>query len=246
MNSLNGSTQRSSSPLSGTGMQRSSSQNELLKSTLSRVILDGSPVVIERKPSVVSLSGSPLTRKNNEDSASIPSLLQGLGPLEALMDQDPSNIVQLLPDIASHLQQECISNPSLCPIIWDSLKSLLEQVNEAGKEHRQGAARSLTLNPPFCEAKPTTIINCHGEEWTDNYGWLNDRNNQDVLDYIEAENKYADAKLESSKPLQKLLYKEFVSRLNDNAESARVTLADGWTYYSKFVYFLLSLKENSV
>lgn len=33
--------------------------------------------------------------------------------------------------------------------------------------------------------------------------------------------------------MQKLLYNEFVSRLDADEESARVTLSDGWSYYSK-------------
>ncbi|KAG0000066.1 hypothetical protein BGZ79_006350 [Entomortierella chlamydospora] len=55
----------------------------------------------------------------------------------------------------------------------------------------------------------------------------------EILKYIEDENQYAIAALSHTEPLQKLLYNEFVSRLDANEESARVTLADGWSYYSK-------------
>lgn len=40
-----------------------------------------------------------------------------------------------------------------------------------------------------------------------------------MLDYIEAENKYASACMTHTKPLQKLLYKEFVSRLDEGEVS---------------------------
>ncbi|KAJ3214715.1 hypothetical protein HK099_006693, partial [Clydaea vesicula] len=73
----------------------------------------------------------------------------------------------------------------------------------------------------------------HGEEWSDGYAWLNDRENQEVLDYIEAENKYADQMLMSTRPLQRTLYKEFVSRLDESEESPRATFSDKWTYYTK-------------
>jgi hypothetical protein len=45
--------------------------------------------------------------------------------------------------------------------------------------------------------------------------------------------RYANACLSNTKTLQKVLYKEFVSRLNEDEESARVTLNDGYTYYTK-------------
>jgi len=54
-----------------------------------------------------------------------------------------------------------------------------------------------------------------------------------VLKYIEDENQYALAALSHTAPLQKLLYNEFVSRLDADEESARVMLPDGWSYYSK-------------
>lgn len=54
-----------------------------------------------------------------------------------------------------------------------------------------------------------------------------------VLKYIEDENQFAIAALRHTEPLQKLLYNEFVSRLDADEESARVTLPDGWSYYSK-------------
>ncbi|KAG0054910.1 hypothetical protein BGZ83_010135 [Gryganskiella cystojenkinii] len=54
-----------------------------------------------------------------------------------------------------------------------------------------------------------------------------------LLKYIDDENQYALAALSHTAPLQKLLYNEFVSRLDADEESARVMLADGWSYYSK-------------
>jgi oligopeptidase B len=54
-----------------------------------------------------------------------------------------------------------------------------------------------------------------------------------VLKYIHDENQYALAALSHTAPLQKLLYNEFVSRLDADDESARVALPDGWSYYSK-------------
>ncbi|KAJ2999828.1 hypothetical protein HDV02_001606 [Globomyces sp. JEL0801] len=46
--------------------------------------------------------------------------------------------------------------------------------------------------------------------------WLHDRKNPKVLEYIEQENSYANEMLADEKALQKLLYKEFVSRLDQD------------------------------
>lgn len=51
--------------------------------------------------------------------------------------------------------------------------------------------------------------------------------------YLEQENEYALASLAHTKTLQKVLYKEFVSRLDENEESARVFLPDGYSYYTR-------------
>lgn len=73
----------------------------------------------------------------------------------------------------------------------------------------------------------------HDEEMTDEYGWLNNRENPLVLEYIEKENEYSENMLKHTKPLQTLLYKEFVARLDESGETAKTPLGDGWVYYSK-------------
>ena len=164
----------------------------------------------------------------------LPDLNQ-LDQVDAFVAQESSNIVQILPEIAAQLQEFCISDPRACPTVWSCLKGLLEELHAKRREHLESKDTLNLIQIPECPAKPYVFTNCHGEEWSDDYAWLSDRSNPDVLEYIEVENTYAENMLESTKPLQKLLYREFVSRLNDKEESARVTLSDGWTYYSKFV-----------
>ena len=156
--------------------------------------------------------------------------LNDMEDIEQFLSSEPSNIVQILPEISIHLQQMCIEDASICPLIWSALKPIFEMKDAAKNNARPSS--------PVCEAKTNVFKNYHDEECSDDYSWLNDKSNQQVLDYIDAENKYADKMLEDTLPLQKLLYKEFVSRLCENEESARVTLSDGWTYYSKYVIIL--------
>lgn len=69
----------------------------------------------------------------------------------------------------------------------------------------------------------------------DNYAWLNDKEDQNVLNYIESENKYTDILTKDTEDLQTLLYKEFITN-NDNATSdltPKELKSDGFVYYTR-------------
>jgi hypothetical protein len=112
--------------------------------------------------------------------------INNLHELDEFIAQDPSNIVQILPELSAQLQQFCITDPSVCSIIWKQLKPLFAELNSK----LNLSFKKNTLPLPSCEAKPFKFINCHGEEWSDDYSWLNDRSNNQVLEYIERENNY--------------------------------------------------------
>ncbi|KAH6594461.1 hypothetical protein BASA50_006708 [Batrachochytrium salamandrivorans] len=157
--------------------------------------------------------------------------LSRLDQVDEYVLEDPSNVVHLLPSIASYLEHICISAPESCKEIWVALKPLLQNLQDT--EYQAKLRQLYRPSSPVCEPKSYTFTNVHGEEWHDDYAWLNDRTSQEVLDYIEAENKYSESRLEDTKPLQKLLYREFVSRRDEGQETPRVVLADGWAYFSK-------------
>jgi oligopeptidase B len=161
--------------------------------------------------------------------ASVLPDLDNLQAVNEFISQDPSNLVSVLPGICSKLHEACISDPQYCPIVWKGMFQILKDLSNETPRHK--------LKPPLCKVKPYEYINCHGEEWSDDYAWLNDKSNSEVLEYIKRENDYTDKYMESSKGLQKLLFKEFVERLHEDEESARVLLSDGWVYYSKYVFF---------
>ncbi|MCB9188265.1 MAG: S9 family peptidase [Flavobacteriales bacterium] len=74
------------------------------------------------------------------------------------------------------------------------------------------------MNAPICKINPHTLSK-HGEERIDNYYWLNDRENPEVIAYLEAENAYTKAKMSSTENLQKSLYEEIKSRIKEQDES---------------------------
>jgi oligopeptidase B len=66
----------------------------------------------------------------------------------------------------------------------------------------------------------------------DNYYWLRNRESEEMLDYLKAENKYTDAMTEHLKPLQDELYKEMIGRINEDDASVPVKKGD-YFYYSR-------------
>ena len=79
-------------------------------------------------------------------------------------------------------------------------------------------------------AKKLTI---HNHTRIDNYYWLNNREDQEVIDYLNAENNYSDAKMKHTESLQKELYDEIIGRL-DKEETSVPYLLDGYYYAQRF------------
>jgi oligopeptidase B len=66
----------------------------------------------------------------------------------------------------------------------------------------------------------------------DNYFWLRDRDNPEVIAYLEAENDYTEASMSHAKDLQEKLYNEMVGRIKETDLSVPVKVGD-YYYYSR-------------
>lgn len=89
----------------------------------------------------------------------------------------------------------------------------------------------LSLEPPIAKRVPR-ITEIHGEKLVDNYFWLRNKNDIDVIEYLEAENRYTDSVMEHTKELQKKLYNEMLGRIRQTDISAPVKI-DDYYYYSR-------------
>lgn len=85
--------------------------------------------------------------------------------------------------------------------------------------------------PPAAEVVPDTFIN-FGQQRVDNYYWLKDKSNPKVVDYLNAENTYADSVMASTKELQQTIFDEIVSRIKEDDETYP-SFKDGYYYYSR-------------
>jgi oligopeptidase B len=91
-------------------------------------------------------------------------------------------------------------------------------------------AAELTLpEPPIAERRPR-VLEAHGDRRDDPYYWLREKDNPEVLAYLEAENSYADAVMAPSAVLQEKLYREIVGRVQETDTSAPTYYKGWWTY----------------
>ena len=92
-------------------------------------------------------------------------------------------------------------------------------------------AQPTVLEPPVAKKVPK-VDETHGDVRVDNYDWLRDKTDPEVLAYLEAENHYTEA---MTAPLQKLrqsIYKEILSRIKQTDLSVPYKLGEYW-YYSR-------------
>ncbi|MFQ5981314.1 MAG: S9 family peptidase [Candidatus Heimdallarchaeota archaeon] len=87
------------------------------------------------------------------------------------------------------------------------------------------------LFPPVAKIVPKRI-SIHGEELIDNYYWLREKDNPEVIDYLKAENDYTEDQMKETESLQNLLYEEIRSRLKEDDVSAR-EIAGEYCYYTR-------------
>ncbi len=68
------------------------------------------------------------------------------------------------------------------------------------------------IKPPVAKVVPK-VDTVHGDIRIDNYYWLREKSNPEVIAYLEAENRYKDAMTAHTKPLQEKLYQEMLGRI---------------------------------
>ena len=85
--------------------------------------------------------------------------------------------------------------------------------------------------PPVAKTDPH-VTEIHGETLVDPYYWLRERDNPEVIDYLEAENAYTEAQTAHLEDLQSTLYDELLGRIQETDLSVPVK-KDNYFYYSR-------------
>jgi oligopeptidase B len=91
------------------------------------------------------------------------------------------------------------------------------------------AGSSGMPEPPRAEQIPRTL-ETHGHARVDEYYWLRDREDPEVIAYLEAENAYTEAVLAPTDALQETLFAEIVGRIKQDDASVPVRDRGYWRY----------------
>lgn len=118
----------------------------------------------------------------------------------------------------------------------------------AGISQNSKSKMQATLLPPVAKKKPHTIEK-HGNIRTDNYYWLNERENPEVIDYLNQENEYYQKATAHTKEFQDQLFEEMKSRIKEDDESVPY-LYNGYYYITRYEtgkdYPIYSRKKGSL
>jgi oligopeptidase B len=87
------------------------------------------------------------------------------------------------------------------------------------------------LRPPVARKVPKRL-ETHGDVRTDDYYWIRERANPGVIEYIEAENRYALDFMRHTEGLQKKLFEEMKARTNE-IDSSVPERIDDFYYYTR-------------
>ncbi|PYT03573.1 MAG: oligopeptidase B, partial [Acidobacteria bacterium] len=85
--------------------------------------------------------------------------------------------------------------------------------------------------PPVAKKIPHTTT-VHGVTLSDDYFWMRDKKNPEVISYLEAENAYTAAAMKPTEALQEKLYNELLSRIKQTDTNVPYRMG-GYLYYTR-------------
>ena len=88
-----------------------------------------------------------------------------------------------------------------------------------------------TLTLPVAKTDPK-VDTVHGEARVDNYSWLREKSNPEVIAYLEAENKYTEAMMQHTEDFQEQLYQELLGKIKETDLSVPEKI-DDYYYYTR-------------
>ena len=93
----------------------------------------------------------------------------------------------------------------------------------------------MATKPPIAKKEPKKLT-IHNDTRIDPYYWMNDRDNPEVIKYLEAENNYLEEELKDIKDLREQLFKEMKARIKEDDTSV--------PYYYNGYYYLTRYEKG--
>jgi len=122
------------------------------------------------------------------------------------------------------------------------------QTATADRAEAAAAATQEVAAPPVARVVPVADTT-HGDVRVDDYAWMRDRDNPEIITYLEAENAYTEAMTAGTKELEDTLYEEIVGRIKQTDLSVPYRKGDYfyyWRYEEGKQYRVFCRKEGSL
>src|SRR6185436_16480823 len=81
-----------------------------------------------------------------------------------------------------------------------------------------GQVSERRFAPPIAKRVPNVQI-LHGDTRRDDYDWLRQKTDPEVIAYLNAENAYSDAVMKPTEPFRESLYTEMLGRIKEDDSS---------------------------
>ena len=109
------------------------------------------------------------------------------------------------------------------------LASALAACISAPQRPTADQAQAAPPQPPVAR-KELHVTRINGDALQDDYFWLRNKGTPEVESYLRAEAAYADALMKPTEALQKTLYAEMLSRIQEDDSTAPVRIGSHWYY----------------
>ncbi|MBL4664118.1 MAG: S9 family peptidase [Flavobacteriaceae bacterium] len=113
---------------------------------------------------------------------------------------------------------------------------------------KETSEKPMNITAPTAD-KIAKNLEMHGDVRVDNYYWLNDRENEEVIDYLERENDYYSKMTAHTKEFQTDLFEEMKSRIKEDDASVPY-FYNGYYYITRYEkgkdYPIFSRKKDSL
>ncbi|MFE6924099.1 S9 family peptidase [Nocardia sp. NPDC057663] len=93
------------------------------------------------------------------------------------------------------------------------------------------AGENETVSAPIAKKVPFERVH-HGDTFVDEYEWLRDKDDPEVIAYLEAENSFTEAQTDQLQPLRDKIFDEIKARTQETDLSVPTRLGEYW-YYSR-------------
>ncbi len=104
--------------------------------------------------------------------------------------------------------------------------------NEQSSKPTMSLRDKTDIQPPACAQRPKELT-IHGDTRIDKYYWLRERENPEVIAWLEAENAYTDTMMSHLKGFQEKLFQEMKGRIKEQDMSVPY-FDNGYWYYTRY------------